>query len=66
MDEKEKLRILIPHWIAHNQEHAQEFRDWAVRAGEPVPDILAAAEAVDKANEHLSVALEELGGPINN
>jgi hypothetical protein len=25
----EKLKILLPHWIEHNQEHAQEFRTWA-------------------------------------
>ena len=29
MNEIEKLRVLIPHWVEHNNEHAQEFRDWA-------------------------------------
>lgn len=65
MNEKDKLRILIPHWISHNKEHAQEFRDWAYRAGEPIPGILAAADAVEKANEHLMEALQALGGSAN-
>ena len=29
MNEVEKLRVLIPHWIEHNEEHANEFRRWA-------------------------------------
>jgi hypothetical protein len=30
MDETDKLRVLIPHWIDHNNEHAAEFRGWAL------------------------------------
>jgi hypothetical protein len=26
VNEEEKLRVLIPHWIEHNLEHAEEFR----------------------------------------
>ena len=29
-----KLRILLPHWIEHNDEHAASFREWAERARE--------------------------------
>ena len=43
MNEVEKLRVLIPHWIEHNQEHAAEFRHWVEQAGEAAPEILAAA-----------------------
>ena len=25
MNETDKLRVLIPHWIEHNEEHAREF-----------------------------------------
>ena len=32
MNEIEKLRVLVPHWIEHNAEHAHEFRIWAERA----------------------------------
>ncbi len=64
MEEKDKLRILIPHWVAHNREHANEFRDWATRADVVSGDILAAADAIDHANESLKTALEKLGGML--
>ncbi|MEA3336644.1 MAG: hypothetical protein U9R25_12085 [Chloroflexota bacterium] len=63
MNDQEKLRVLIPHWIEHNDEHAAEFRRWADKAGVAAPDILAAAEAVVLANEALASALDKLGGP---
>jgi hypothetical protein len=28
-DVQEKLHILLDYWIEHNNEHEQEFRDWA-------------------------------------
>lgn len=34
MKETEKLRVLFPHSIEHDGEHAEEFRDWAERAGD--------------------------------
>ena len=43
MDETEKLRVLLPHWIEHNGEHAQEFRDYAERSGRVKDQLLAAA-----------------------
>jgi len=63
MKELEKLRVLLPHWIEHNGEHAEEFREWAQRAGEAEDPILAAAELVEEANARLEEALEMLGGP---
>ena len=64
MNEEEKLRVLIPHWIEHNQEHANEFRRWADQVDNASPQLLAAAEAIVRANESLSVALEKLGGAL--
>lgn len=66
MEDKDKLRILIPHWIEHNDEHAREFRDWANRVKDTAPEIFAAAEAIALANESLLTALENLGRPDNN
>jgi len=62
----EKLRVLLPHWIEHNAEHAAEFREWAERAraaGQegPASDIALAAEELGWANERLTAALEKLG-----
>lgn len=62
MDEIEKLRVLIPHWIEHNSEHADEFREWAARAGVAQADLMAAAEAMEAVNSRLRAALEKLGG----
>ncbi len=66
MNDQEKLRVLIPHWIEHNNEHAGEFRRWAEQAGDAAPDILAAAEAIARANESLATALEKMGGALSH
>lgn len=66
MKEHEKLRILIPHWIEHNEEHANEFRRWAQKSGDISGSILAAADSISQTNEYLEAALEKLGGPLNN
>jgi len=64
MEERDKLRILIPYWVTHNIEHAKEFRDWATQSDVVSADILAAADAIVLANESLLTALEKLGGAL--
>ena len=64
MNEEEKLRVLIPHWIEHNNEHSSEFRRWAGEAGSAQADILLAAEMMHHVNKPLMTALEKLGGPL--
>jgi hypothetical protein len=64
MKETEKLRVLLPHWIEHNGEHAGEFREWAERAGRANDALLNAARLVEEADAYLRVALELLGGPL--
>lgn len=66
MTDLQKLRILLPHWIEHNTEHAAEFRAWAERARaagreSPASDIALAADELEWANEELAAALEKLG-----
>lgn len=66
--EIEKLRVLLPHWQEHNQEHASEFRTWAERAralGETqlADHLAAAAQKIEGANHDLAHALEQAGGP---
>lgn len=63
--EKEKLRVLLNHWVQHNREHAQEFRQWAEKAerlGQRTvsDDIIRAAQQMDKGNEFLLAALDRL------
>lgn len=62
MNEREKLRVLIPHWIEHNEEHAEEYQRWAEKVAEASADLLAAVEALKKVNQTLGAALEKLGG----
>jgi hypothetical protein len=64
MDEMDKLRVLIPHWMEHNNEHANEFLDWAETAGHAAPDLLAAVKAMQEVNRALAGALETLGGAL--
>lgn len=64
MNELEKLRVLIPHWIEHNEEHAREFQRWAELVTEASQDVLAAAESLMLANQALAGALEKLGGAM--
>ena len=28
MNEIEKLRVILPHWIEHNKNHEKEFNKW--------------------------------------
>lgn len=70
MKETDKLRVLIPHWIEHNQEHAKEFLDWAGSVDQTdehadvITDVRAAAGAMKSVNTCLQAALEKLGGPL--
>jgi hypothetical protein len=66
MKETDKLRVLLPHWIEHNGEHATEFRNWAERAGAAQDALLDAARLLVAANARLEEALEELGGPLDH
>ena len=29
MDDLEKLKKLLPHWMKHNDEHVKIYKDWA-------------------------------------
>jgi delta-aminolevulinic acid dehydratase/porphobilinogen synthase len=65
MNETEKLRMLIPHWVEHNDEHAEEYYRWAGKTAEAGADLLAAAEMLKRVNQALATALEKLGGAIS-
>ena len=65
MNELEKLRVIIPHWIEHNEEHAEELRRWAEQGENAAPEILAAAETMLQVNTFLKEAVEKLGGPLH-
>jgi hypothetical protein len=64
MKDIDKLRVLIPHWVEHNNEHAEEFRQWAEKSVDASKDLMAAAEAINTVNQALTAGLEKLGGAL--
>ncbi len=65
MEDAQKLRVLIEHWIEHNASHREEFEKWAQRASEwglgPVSEaILDAAGNLKRADGALQNALAQL------
>jgi hypothetical protein len=68
---REKLRILLTHWVEHNWEHAEEFRRWAAQAEQAgemgvASHLNAAATGMEGVNNNLLAALETIGGPLEN
>ena len=65
MEEKDKLAIVIKHWIEHNESHIEEYRQWAEKAGEMGLDavkarITEAMKAIEQSNSILEEAQKEL------
>jgi hypothetical protein len=64
-DDKTRLKTLLSYWVEHNQEHSQEFRDWADRAekmgeGGVAKDLLKAVSSMEKVTDILSGILKRL------
>ena len=66
---EDRLRLikLVKHWIEHNDEHGQRFREEAKSAEKmelkmAAAEMMRAAEASEKVSESLSVALKYLIG----
>lgn len=71
MNDLEKLRVVLPHWIEHNTGHGGEFAKWAetLRAAghEEVARLLKKAEAsLREADGALREALEKMGGKMDD
>ena len=69
MDNTEKLRVLLQHWIEHNDGHVEEFEKWRKTMAEDDKQSLAAhisdaIAAMATVNEKLTKALTEVGGPV--
>ncbi|MFA7383465.1 MAG: hypothetical protein WC001_08435 [Desulfurivibrionaceae bacterium] len=65
---KEKLQILLPHWIEHNHNHEAEFKKWADLVRDEgqggLADLLAQAVAsMGETDGILQKVLAEIGGP---
>lgn len=69
MDDLDKIRVILPHWIEHNLGHGKEFAKWAdvlVENGrEDLAILLKKAEASLKdADSSLKEALQKTGGAL--
>lgn len=69
MDDLDKLRVMLPHWIEHNSGHGGEFLQWAgtmEAAGKPdIAELLkSAAASLRDAEAALGDALAKAGGPL--
>ncbi len=63
--EMDKLRVLIPHWMEHNEEHAANFGRWAEAARAAGAESVArhieeAAAQMAVCNRALAAALEAM------
>lgn len=70
MEDLEKLRILLPHWIEHNLGHGGEFGKWADLVGaageQDIAGLLKKAEAaLEEADALLREALTKSGGALS-
>jgi|GEM_PF-828558 len=68
-DDLTRLALLLPHWIEHNAEHADEFRRWAERARDAGRDHIAyhlemAVQALTEAVQALQGAQAHMEGTI--
>jgi len=68
MENVEKLRVLLQHWIDHNKGHVEEFETWRKLMTEEGQESLAghiteAIATMAGVNAQLGKALHEVGGP---
>lgn len=67
MDNVEKLRVMLQHWIEHNKGHVEEFEKWRQTMTEEgktslAEDIAEAVKTMAIVNTQLAKALETAGG----
>ena len=67
MDNVEKLRVMLQHWIEHNKGHVEEFEKWRQTMTEEGKTVLAdhiagAVKTMATVNAQLGKALDAAGG----
>ncbi|MHC1576847.1 MAG: tRNA (N6-threonylcarbamoyladenosine(37)-N6)-methyltransferase TrmO, partial [Methanosarcinaceae archaeon] len=60
-----KLKILLPYWINHNNQHIQDNEKWLIKAenlglSEVVNELKQSVEIAKNANRHIELASKEL------
>ena len=68
MKDLDKIRVMLPHWIEHNDGHGAEFLEWTEKLrddSEEIADLLQnAARSLQEAKQYLEEALTKAGGPL--
>ncbi|CAK8712680.1 hypothetical protein GMJAKD_01940 [Candidatus Electrothrix aarhusensis] len=68
MNDIDKLRVMLPHWIDHNQGHGGEFAQWAEKLAGNSPEVAQllrdAVQSLQEAQSRLEEALNKAGGPL--
>ncbi len=68
MNDIDKLRVMLPHWIDHNQGHGGEFAQWAEKLTSDSPELARllrdAVQSLQEAQRCLEEALSKAGGPL--
>ncbi|HEX16774.1 MAG: hypothetical protein DRG33_03165 [Deltaproteobacteria bacterium] len=65
MEERERLRVILEHWIRHNEAHFEEYRRWASVAASLGLEVIKekieeATGRIEEANELFREALKAL------
>ena len=70
MNDLEKLRVMLPHWIEHNQSHGAEFAQWAEKLKADTPEVAVllakSVTSLAEAQAGLEEALAKAGGPLSD
>ncbi|MBK1841019.1 hypothetical protein JHL17_26810 [Azospirillum sp. YIM B02556] len=65
-DTRDRLRVILPHWIGHNAGHVEDMRRWLDAAAETGPEAVAnlreAMARMTQAGDALAALLDLLGG----
>jgi hypothetical protein len=68
MNDLDKLRVMLPHWIEHNHGHGAEFSQWIEKLEKTSPETAAllskAVHSLRDAQNFLEDALNKAGGPL--
>lgn len=64
MDEIEKLKVMVNHWIEHGKEHARNYEEWAekfkeINEGRYYRALMLAAEKLYESVESLNSILKD-------
>ena len=64
MNEIEKLRIILPHWIEHNKNHEEEFNKWLALMSEANTEVASLLEKAVLSLQNIDTVLSQISDKI--